>query len=271
MSTNPPTHPPSPSHPPTHPPTHLSHTVRTHLPCPGRHIRLHYPPPPHPCLQLQGISPTPPTYPPTLFLLIHAYNCKVKKITQPTHPPTHPPTHSNHPLPPHPCLQLQGKEDHPTHPPTLPPTHSNHPLPPHPCLQLQGTTSLPPTHPCNVLAAANHSLLSHPPTQPYHPAPHSNRLDLLYPPTHPPTHPPLPTQDLSRSLFKMKYRNNKPLAAAVIFGVVTLLPTFYIPAVDEQVFFQVRRVGWWVGGGEEGCLNELLESVDGWVGGCSLF
>ena len=52
------------------------------------------------------------------------------------------------------------------HPPTHPPTHS-------------------PTYKTGCRS-------SHPPTNPPHPAAHSNRLVLLYLLTHPPTHPPSP-------------------------------------------------------------------------------
>jgi hypothetical protein len=35
-----------------------------------------------------------------------------------------------------------------------------------------------------------------------------------------------------------KHRNNKPLALAVGLGVLTLLPTFYLPYVHDKVFYQ---------------------------------
>jgi len=45
-------------------------------------------------------------------------------------------------------------------------------------------------------------------------------------------------KNLHTSLFKMKIVDNKPLLWSILFGIVTLIPTFYIPVVYDNVFYQ---------------------------------
>ena len=45
-------------------------------------------------------------------------------------------------------------------------------------------------------------------------------------------------KDLSRSLLRINYRDNLALMGAVALGVVTLIPTFYVPVLYTKVFYQ---------------------------------
>ena len=89
-----------------------------------------------------------------------------------------------------------------------------------------------------------------------------------HPPTHPPTHPPLPPQDLSRRFFTTnwtKHPKNKFLFYAVAVGIVTLLPTFYVPQM-QKVFYHAP-IDWEWGLVVGGSLIFILASEAYKVGG----
>ena len=65
-----------------------------------------------------------------------------------------------------------------------------------------------------------------------HPAPHSNRLGLLYPPTHPPTH-----------LGKVRDSGNLLALGDLCFSLC--LDTSF-QALDESMGFLLYRVGGWM-------------------------
>jgi magnesium-transporting ATPase (P-type) len=50
-------------------------------------------------------------------------------------------------------------------------------------------------------------------------------------------------KDLGRSLFVMKKNDNDFLKWAVLAGIVTLIPTFYIPVIAHDVFYQ-EAIDW---------------------------
>ena len=150
-------------------------------------------------IKLRGVRPIshPPTHPSNTAL-----SCELLDLINPTNPPTHPRTgrerlfggrsiHRQVPVP-----QVCARYVPPTHPPNRslnPPTH------PHP-------PTHPPTHlltgfmPRGVYTSGKASSAAgltvrpllppppHPPTHSQHPAPHSNRLDLLHLLNHLPTH-----------------------------------------------------------------------------------
>ena len=169
QSTHPPTHPPPhvlkqkslsypppPLPPPIHPPTHP--------PTPPQAIKDHRLMVEYKWLKRQAPAGKPLTHPPTLPYP----TLPTQTHLSASHPSTHPPNTGVYLLPA-PASSLRSWYVPPTHPPT-------HPSP-------------PATHLIQTISSSTH------PSNPYLPAPHSNRLVLRYLPVytwhiHPPTHPP---------------------------------------------------------------------------------